>query len=445
MRKLIGALALAALLAGCGALKAQKAPPPDERAGRSLVIYYSHKDNTRKVAKGIAQKTGGDLFDIAGKKPLPSLLAYDIFFVGAPAVKGHIAVVMREFLAQTDFIDGTVIPFWTNQHDGEDLQEEFESLLRGARVIQGGAFCYLAGVKTKDINQMTAEWAENRLTEQGARKAAGERAEDVMKAFAAAYSRRFGSAVFRNGDWVMEMDGVSYYYAQGRFLREEDADNPENFRSQSIYRYSPERPDDASGDNRLYALTQHIIPRRRRPGYSSWGRPLSNPDAVRSAFYETIWQARTREEAYSRQQWVDFLESTVQVHQDIVEPLGRVERRIQELTKNDEEVQAWRKSIRNVSGWNWRNIAGSESRSFHAYGVAVDLQAAPQPGMETYWQWTAAKGIDWHSVPADKRLNPPIPVIRAFEEQGFAWGGKWYLYDTMHFEYRPEILMLGFQ
>jgi len=21
------------------------------------------------------------------------------------------------------------------------------------------------------------------------------------------------------------------------------------------------------------------------------------------------------------------------------------------------------------------------------------------------------------------------------------WGGKWYHYDTMHFEYRPEILM----
>jgi hypothetical protein len=31
-------------------------------------------------------------------------------------------------------------------------------------------------------------------------------------------------------------------------------------------------------------------------------------------------------------------------------------------------------------------------------------------------------------------------VIDAFEENGFAWGGKWYRFDTVHFEYRPEIL-----
>ncbi|MDP3291618.1 MAG: M15 family metallopeptidase, partial [Sulfuricurvum sp.] len=23
---------------------------------------------------------------------------------------------------------------------------------------------------------------------------------------------------------------------------------------------------------------------------------------------------------------------------------------------------------------------------------------------------------------------------------GFIWGGRWYHYDTMHFEYRPELL-----
>jgi D-alanyl-D-alanine carboxypeptidase len=27
-----------------------------------------------------------------------------------------------------------------------------------------------------------------------------------------------------------------------------------------------------------------------------------------------------------------------------------------------------------------------------------------------------------------------------FEQHGFIWGGKWYHYDTMHFEYRPEII-----
>jgi len=27
-----------------------------------------------------------------------------------------------------------------------------------------------------------------------------------------------------------------------------------------------------------------------------------------------------------------------------------------------------------------------------------------------------------------------------FERHGFIWGGRWWHYDTMHFEYRPELL-----
>ncbi len=35
----------------------------------------------------------------------------------------------------------------------------------------------------------------------------------------------------------------------------------------------------------------------------------------------------------------------------------------------------------------------------------------------------------------------PWEIVRIFEAHGFIWGGKWYHYDTMHFEYRPELLM----
>jgi hypothetical protein len=35
---------------------------------------------------------------------------------------------------------------------------------------------------------------------------------------------------------------------------------------------------------------------------------------------------------------------------------------------------------------------------------------------------------------------PPKAVIEAFERGGFLWGGKWFLFDNMHFEYRPELL-----
>ncbi len=37
----------------------------------------------------------------------------------------------------------------------------------------------------------------------------------------------------------------------------------------------------------------------------------------------------------------------------------------------------------------------------------------------------------------------PMEIVRIFEKHGFIWGGKWHHYDTMHFEYRPELLGAG--
>ena len=47
-----------------------------------------------------------------------------------------------------------------------------------------------------------------------------------------------------------------------------------------------------------------------------------------------------------------------------------------------------------------------------------------------YWRWSKS---GWHN-----RIQ--IEIARVFERHGFIWGGRWYHYDTMHFEYRPELL-----
>jgi hypothetical protein len=36
---------------------------------------------------------------------------------------------------------------------------------------------------------------------------------------------------------------------------------------------------------------------------------------------------------------------------------------------------------------------------------------------------------------------PPKRVIDIFEKEGFIWGGKWTVWDNMHFEYRPELIL----
>ena len=69
--------------------------------------------------------------------------------------------------------------------------------------------------------------------------------------------------------------------------------------------------------------------------------------------------------------------------------------------------------------------------SMHAYGAAIDLNLK----FSNYWLWEA-KGTA--NIPYRNAM--PREIVDAFERHGFIWGGRWYHYDTMHFEYRPELL-----
>jgi hypothetical protein len=79
-----------------------------------------------------------------------------------------------------------------------------------------------------------------------------------------------------------------------------------------------------------------------------------------------------------------------------------------------------------------RAVRDTGKPSVHAYAAAIDLNT----GYADYWLWQgrAASG----AIPYRNRM--PQEIVDAFERHGFIWGGKWYHYDTMHFEYRPELL-----
>jgi hypothetical protein len=76
-----------------------------------------------------------------------------------------------------------------------------------------------------------------------------------------------------------------------------------------------------------------------------------------------------------------------------------------------------------------RPIAGTAQMSAHGYGIAIDIATKHAH----YWRW--AKG-----GPAAYQNKIPMQIVKIFEAHGFIWGGKWWHYDTMHFEYRPELL-----
>jgi hypothetical protein len=76
--------------------------------------------------------------------------------------------------------------------------------------------------------------------------------------------------------------------------------------------------------------------------------------------------------------------------------------------------------------YNCRAVADTGEPSMHSWGAAIDINAA----YSDYWLWPR------HAA------GSPIPtdIVDIFERHGFIWGGKWFHYDTMHFEYRPELV-----
>jgi D-alanyl-D-alanine carboxypeptidase len=77
-----------------------------------------------------------------------------------------------------------------------------------------------------------------------------------------------------------------------------------------------------------------------------------------------------------------------------------------------------------------RTVADQGQPSMHAYGAAIDLNL----GYSDYWLWEKSSGY---------RNRMPSQIVDIFERHGFIWGGKWRHFDTMHFEYRPELLPLA--
>jgi hypothetical protein len=82
--------------------------------------------------------------------------------------------------------------------------------------------------------------------------------------------------------------------------------------------------------------------------------------------------------------------------------------------------------------YNCRPIAATDRMSAHSLGIAIDIAAKHS----NYWLWSKP---DLNGRVAYKN-EIPLKIVRVFEKHGFIWGGKWYHYDTMHFEYRPELI-----
>lgn len=164
-------------------------------------------------------------------------------------------------------------------------------------------------------------------------------------------------------------------------------------------------------------------------------RPLlyegQHPGRVRSYALLNALYGPTKAAVRLRLQSVTLLGHRVYLSPAAAQAFHRVSNRLDFLLQQQPHLKSY---IFPVGGFAWRNIAGEDRLSPHSFGIAVDIN----PAKGHYWRWTAPqkRATEGPAV----RAAYPHEIVAAFEAEGFIWGGKWYEYDLMHFEYRPEII-----
>ncbi|MFM7813459.1 MAG: M15 family metallopeptidase [Flavobacteriales bacterium] len=173
----------------------------------------------------------------------------------------------------------------------------------------------------------------------------------------------------------------------------------------------------------LHGEMPKSIPKNEDPGR------IRNED-----FFKKIYGANAER---VRANLVDVLWCPKTIGQTIrVTRVNRVDSIIQRISAELDELPEFKKFVSNIGGtFNWRLISGTNRLSMHSFGMTIDINTS----CSNYWQWDCSCKAE--DVKLGYKNQIPEAVVRIFEKHHFIWGGRWYHYDTMHFEYRPELFM----
>lgn len=221
---------------------------------------------------------------------------------------------------------------------------------------------------------------------------------------------------------------AAFYWAGGRLLPEEELKNKDNYWILQ-YKYENKLRDPKT-------LTQEEIEQIKTFGSAENRR---NSPGTPMFFFDWLYSAYSRLIIEDHIIKTTFLGKATRIHERIYDPLKNVEKKIQEI-KDKPDVAAFLSNLKSADAYHWREIIQTSRKSFHAYGIAVDILPRRLYRKAIYWSWEKDKlGDKWMLVPLEKRWMPPEEVIKIFESEGFIWGGYWAIYDNMHFEYHPEL------
>jgi len=155
-----------------------------------------------------------------------------------------------------------------------------------------------------------------------------------------------------------------------------------------------------------------------------------DPGRIRcEAFFRKMY-GRTQEEVINHLTMVDWFGYKIEFSEinDAAEHLKDVEKELKQIPSVCEMM------VERPFTFEWRVISGCNQLSLHSFGIAIDICVS----QSDYWRWSNPSTKENDIIHYRNRI--PYEIVRIFEKNGFIWGGKWYHFDTMHFEYRPELL-----
>lgn len=222
---------------------------------------------------------------------------------------------------------------------------------------------------------------------------------------------------------------ATLYWADGRLLPKEELPNKEKYWILQ-YRYENKLRDPKTFTKEEIEQIRKFSSQQNRK--SSGGTPMF--------FFDFLYSAKSKRIIEEHIIPTTFLGKKTRVHERIYDPLKRVEKKIL-AQKENPEIKYFLFTLRSADAYHWREIAETTRKSFHSYGIAIDLLPSRLKGRAIYWGWEKERsGDSWMLVPLEKRWMPPAEVRNIFESEGFIWGGYWVIFDNMHFEYHPELI-----
>lgn len=224
---------------------------------------------------------------------------------------------------------------------------------------------------------------------------------------------------------------TTLFWADGKMLPKSELKNKDDFWPLQ-YKYQ-----NALRDPKSY--TDEEIENIKKFGSSSNRRTQSGTPMF---FFDFIYSASSQRAIEEHIISTTFLGKRTRIHERILPQIKKVEAEILEAAKTDDETKNFVDGLKSADAYYWRQIAGTSRKSFHSYGISIDVLPRRLYGKAIYWSWEKDKqGDRWMLTPLEKRWTPGKKVIEIFEENGFIWGGNWVIFDNMHFEYHPELTM----